>query len=163
MESSIRDVDTLERENERLRERLNLTGSKEACGQGACGCCTVLLDDVAVPSCQILTADCDGRKVVTIEGLVDPVTGKLDPVQQQFIDDAAFQCGYCTPGIIMAVKGLLIKNPHPTREEIAEAFNLPVLARLPIDPKVAENYDNGKMEDVDTSKMEKVLEAVQKA
>lgn len=106
-----------------LRDRLNLTGSKEACGQGACGCCTVLLDNEAVPSCQILTADCDGKQVVTIEGLADSETGKLDPIQQAFIDEAAFQCGYCTPGIIMAVKGLLIKNPHPTKEEIGEALS----------------------------------------
>ncbi len=106
-----------------LRERLNLTGTKEACGQGACGCCTVLLDDWAVPSCQILTADCDGKTVVTIEGLQDPVTGELDPIQQKFIDYAAFQCGFCTPGIIMALKGLMIHNPHPTREEIEEALS----------------------------------------
>lgn len=106
-----------------LRERLNLTGSKEACGQGACGCCTVLINDVAVPSCQTLTADCDGANIVTIEGLRDPVTGKLDPIQQAFIDEYAFQCGFCTPGIIVALKGLMIKNPHPTRKEIEEALS----------------------------------------
>lgn len=106
-----------------LRNRLNLTGTKKACGQGGCGCCTVLIDDEPVPSCQVLTIDCDGKNIVTIEGLQDPETGELDPIQQQFIDDAAFQCGFCTPGIIMALKGLLIKNPHPTRDEVAEALS----------------------------------------
>lgn len=106
-----------------LRERLDLTGAKEACGQGACGCCTVLLNQEAVPSCQILTADCDGAEIVTIEGLADPVTGALDPIQQKFIDKYAFQCGYCTPGIIMAVKGLFNKNPSPTAEEAKMALS----------------------------------------
>ncbi len=106
-----------------LRERLNLTGTKEACGHGACGCCTVLVDNEAVPSCQILTADCDGKNIVTIEGLQNPETGELDPIQQAFIDKYAFQCGYCTPGIIMALKGLLIKNPTPERAEIETALS----------------------------------------
>lgn len=106
-----------------LRERLNLTGTKEACGQGACGCCTVLMNGYAVPSCQILTADCGGADIVTIEGLQDPVTGALDPIQQMFIDKYAFQCGFCTPGIIMATKGLLMHNPTPTRREIEEALS----------------------------------------
>ncbi|MCC8128020.1 MAG: (2Fe-2S)-binding protein [Clostridiales bacterium] len=106
-----------------LRERLNLTGTKEACEQGACGCCTVLMNDVAVPSCQILTANCDGADIVTIEGLRDPVTKELDPIQQMFIDKYAFQCGFCTPGIIMVLKGLFLKNPHPTKEEIEEALS----------------------------------------
>ena len=106
-----------------LRKRLGLTGAKEACGQGACGCCTVLMNDQAVPSCQILTADCDGKNIVTIEGLQDPVSGKLDPIQQKFIDYAAYQCGFCTPGIIMALKGLMISNPHPSRKEIEEALS----------------------------------------
>lgn len=105
-----------------LRERLNLTGTKEACGQGACGCCTVLIDNLAVPSCQVLTADCGGKDIVTIEGLQDPVTGELDPIQQAFIDKYAFQCGFCTPGIIMALKALMIKNPTPDRREIEEAL-----------------------------------------
>ena len=105
-----------------LRERLDLTGTKEACGQGACGCCTVLLNGKAVPSCQILTVDCEGADIVTIEGLADPETGELDPIQQMFIDKYAFQCGFCTPGIIMATKALLMKNPTPTRKEIEEAL-----------------------------------------
>lgn len=106
-----------------LRERLDLTGSKEACGQGACGCCTVLLNNEAVPSCQILTVDCDGADIVTIEGLQDPITKELDPLQQVIIDKYAFQCGYCTPGIIMALKGLFIKDPHPSKKEIEEALS----------------------------------------
>jgi carbon-monoxide dehydrogenase small subunit len=106
-----------------LRKRLGLTGSKESCNQGACGCCTVIMDGDAVASCMLLTVDCDGRNITTIEGLKDPVTGKLDPVQQAFIDHYAFQCGFCTPGIIMASKALLDKNPHPTKEEITEALS----------------------------------------
>ena len=104
-----------------LRERFGLTGAKLSCNEGACGCCTVLVDGAAVPSCSILTADVDGKRVTTIEGLLDE-NGNLDPLQQAFIDHYAFQCGYCTPGIIMAAKALLLKNPHPTREEIGEAL-----------------------------------------
>ena len=106
-----------------LRERLNLTGIKEACGQGACGCCTVLVNNVALPSCQVLTGDCDGADIVTIEGLQDPVTGELDRLQQVFIDRYAFQCGFCTPGIIMALKGLFLKKRHPDMDEIKEALS----------------------------------------
>ncbi len=106
-----------------LRKRLGLTGTKESCNQGACGCCTVIMDGEAVTSCMLLTVDCDGKHITTIEGLRDPATGKLDPVQQAFLDHYAFQCGFCTPGIIMATKALLDKNPHPTKEEITEALS----------------------------------------
>lgn len=105
---------------ETLRERFGLTGTKLSCNDGACGCCTVLVDDVAVPSCTMLTVDADGKRITTLEGLEH--NGQLDPLQQAFIDHYAFQCGYCTPGIIMAAKGLLLKNPHPTREEIGDAL-----------------------------------------
>jgi carbon-monoxide dehydrogenase small subunit len=105
-----------------LRKRLQLTGSKESCSEGACGCCTVLMDNTAVTSCMLLTIECDGREIITIEGLESPEFG-LDPLQQAFIDEYSFQCGYCTPGIIMAAKGLLISNPHPTNEEIEEAMS----------------------------------------
>ena len=98
-----------------LRKRLQLTGSKESCSEGACGCCTVLMDGKGVTSCMLLTVDCDGKDIVTIEG--------LDPLQQAFIDEYAFQCGYCTPGIIMAAKALLLDNPHPTGDEIKEAMS----------------------------------------
>ena len=106
-----------------LRERLNLTGTNEACGQGAWGCCTVLMNGVAVPSCQVLTANCNGADIVTIEGLQDPKTGALDPLQQVFIDKYAFQCGFCTPGIIMVLKGLFMKNPQAGTEQIKEALS----------------------------------------
>ena len=105
-----------------LRKRLELTGTKESCDEGACGCCTVIKDGKAIASCMILTVDCDGKEIITIEGLEDPVKG-LDPLQQAFIDEYAFQCGYCTPGIIMAAKSLLLENPHPTGEEIKEALS----------------------------------------
>lgn len=106
-----------------LRERLGLTGVKEACNEGACGCCTVLMDGEAVTSCMLLTVECDGRDILTVEGLKNPKTGELDPIQQAFINHYAFQCGFCTPGIIMSTKALLLKNPHPNREEIKEALS----------------------------------------
>ena len=106
-----------------LRNRLDLTGTKEACSEGACGCCTVIINGDAVASCITLTVECDGAEITTIEGLQDPVTNELDPIQQAFIDEYAFQCGFCTPGIIMASRALFNHNPHPTREEIAEALS----------------------------------------
>jgi aerobic-type carbon monoxide dehydrogenase small subunit (CoxS/CutS family) len=106
-----------------LRETLGLTGTKAACGQGACGACTVIMDGRAVNSCKILTVECDGKSITTIEGLRDSKTGELDPLQQAFIEHAAFQCGFCTPGIIMTSKALLNENPHPTEEEIKEALS----------------------------------------
>jgi aerobic carbon-monoxide dehydrogenase small subunit len=106
-----------------LRETLGLTGTKAACGQGACGACTVIMDGKAVNSCKILTIECDGKNITTIEGLSDPKTGELDPLQQAFITHSAFQCGFCTPGIIMTSKALLNENPHPTVEEIKEALS----------------------------------------
>jgi len=106
-----------------LRDKLGLTGSKESCNHGACGCCTVIMDGDAVASCMILTADCDGRNVTTIEGLEDPATGELDPLQKAFVDNTAFQCGFCTPGIIMSCKALLDKNPQPTDDEVREALS----------------------------------------
>jgi carbon-monoxide dehydrogenase small subunit len=106
-----------------LRETLGLTGTKISCGQGACGICTVIMDGKAVNSCKILTIECDGKIITTIEGLRDPKTGALDPLQQAFIDYAAFQCGFCTPGIIMTSKALLNENPHPSEEEIKEALS----------------------------------------
>ncbi len=106
-----------------LRERLNLTGTKVACEEGACGACTVLLDGKAVSSCTKLTVECDGHEITTIEGLMDPITGELDPLQQAFIDENAFQCGFCTPGIIMAAKSLLLENPTPTMDEVKDALS----------------------------------------
>ncbi len=106
-----------------LRETLGLTGTKVSCDQGACGCCTVIMDGRAVLSCKVLTVECDGKTITTIEGLKDPKTGALDPLQQSFIDHTAFQCGYCTPGMIMTAKAFLNENTQPTEEEIKEALS----------------------------------------
>jgi aerobic carbon-monoxide dehydrogenase small subunit len=108
---------------ETLRETLGLTGTKISCGEGACGACTVIMDGKAVNSCRVLTVECDGKTITTIEGLKDPKTGMLDPLQQAFIEHTAFQCGFCTPGIIMSSKALLIRNPHPTEDEVKEALS----------------------------------------
>lgn len=107
---------------ETLRERLLLTGTKISCDDGACGCCTVIMNGKPVPSCTVLTIECDGAEIRTIEGLQNPKTGDLDRVQQAFLDQSAFQCGYCTPGIIMATEALLEENPHPNEDEIKEAL-----------------------------------------
>jgi carbon-monoxide dehydrogenase small subunit/glyceraldehyde dehydrogenase small subunit len=106
-----------------LRETLGLTGTKLSCAQGACGACTVIMNGKAVLACNILTVECDGREITTIEGLRDPKTGELDPLQQAFIDHNAFQCGYCTPGMIMTSKAFLDENPHPSEEDIKEALS----------------------------------------
>jgi len=106
-----------------LRETLGLTGTKVSCDNGACGCCTVLMDNKAVLSCMTLTVECDGKMITTIEGLKDQKTEKLDPLQQAFIDYTAFQCGFCTPGIIMSSKALLHENPSPTEEDVKEALS----------------------------------------
>lgn len=107
---------------ETLRERLGLTGTKVACNHGACGSCTVLVDGKAILSCTTLTVECDGKSISTIEGLEEPKSGKLHPLQQAFIDNTAFQCGFCTPGIIMSAKGLLDENPSPTEQDVKQAL-----------------------------------------
>jgi aerobic carbon-monoxide dehydrogenase small subunit len=106
-----------------LRETLGLTGTKVSCDQGACGCCSVIMDGKAVLSCKVLTVECEGKTITTIEGLRDLKTGALDPLQQAFIDHTAFQCGYCTPGMIMTAKAFLNENPRPTEEELKEALS----------------------------------------
>ena len=106
-----------------LRETLGLTGTKVSCDHGACGGCTVIMDGKAILSCMTLTVECDGRQITTIEGLSDPKTGQLDPLQQSFIDHTAFQCGFCTPGMIMSAKALLQENPSPTEEEVKEGLS----------------------------------------
>jgi carbon-monoxide dehydrogenase small subunit len=100
-----------------LRERLNLTGTKISCEVQVCGACTVLLDGLPVSSCTLLAYEAGGKNVVTIEGLAKP-DGTLHPIQQAFIDEFAFQCGFCTPGMILTAKALLDENPKPSREEI---------------------------------------------
>jgi aerobic-type carbon monoxide dehydrogenase small subunit (CoxS/CutS family) len=101
-----------------LREILNLTGTKVGCDQGACGSCTVMMDGVAILSCMTLSIECHGRKITTIEGLTDQRSGKLDPIQEAFVDHTAFQCGFCTPGMIMAAKSLLNRNPAADRDTV---------------------------------------------
>jgi aerobic-type carbon monoxide dehydrogenase small subunit (CoxS/CutS family) len=103
-----------------LRNNLGLTGTKFGCGSGFCGACTVLINDEPVRTCSISVGDVAGKKIVTIEGLEKK--GKLHPVQKAFIEHDALQCGYCTPGMIMTVTGLLIKNPSPTRKEIIDGL-----------------------------------------
>jgi len=106
-----------------LRETLDLTGTKVGCDHGACGACTVLMDGKPILSCMTLTVECGGKSITTIEGLNDPRMEKLHPLQQAFIDHTAFQCGFCTPGMIMTAKALLDRNPTPTEEEVKEALS----------------------------------------
>jgi carbon-monoxide dehydrogenase small subunit len=103
-----------------LREVLSLTGTKEGCGKGECGACTVLLDGKPVNSCLILAREADGCEVRTIEG--EARGEELSALQQAFIDEGAIQCGFCTPGMIMSARALLMRNPDPTREEAEEAI-----------------------------------------
>jgi carbon-monoxide dehydrogenase small subunit len=103
-----------------LRERLGLPGSKNACEQGECGSCTVYLDQVPVCSCLVAAGQVEGREVRTVEGLADGDT--LDPIQQSFVDAGAVQCGFCTPGLVVAAHDLLNRVPNPNDEEIREAL-----------------------------------------
>jgi len=103
-----------------LRERLGLPGSKNACEQGECGSCTVYLDDVPVCACLVAAGQAEGRVVRTVEGLADGDT--LDPIQQSFVDQGAVQCGFCTPGLVVAAHDLLNRVPDPSDEEIREAL-----------------------------------------
>ena len=99
-----------------LREKLHLLGTKEGCGKGECGSCTVLMDGKSVTSCLVLALQADGAEIVTVEGLGGE--SALHPLQQAFIDCGAVQCGYCTPGMLLSAKYLLDNNPRPSREEI---------------------------------------------
>jgi len=104
-----------------IREDLDLTGAKEGCGAGECGACTVLVNNRPINACLMLAVEADGQEIITIEGLS---TGEeLDELQESFIDHAALQCGYCTPGMIMSAKALLMKNPTPTETEVKKAIS----------------------------------------
>lgn len=104
-----------------LRDQLDITGPKECCGVGECGACTILLDGQAVNACLILAVEVDGSEIITIEGLGSP--DRLNPLQQAFIDAGAVQCGFCTPGMIMAAQYLLNTNPDPTEEDVRVALS----------------------------------------
>jgi carbon-monoxide dehydrogenase small subunit len=106
-----------------LRDRLGLTGTHVGCDTTQCGACTVALDGVAVKSCTVLAAQADGHEVTTIEGLADPAKGTLSPVQQAFQDEHALQCGYCTPGMVLAVCQLLADHPNPVEEQVRQALS----------------------------------------
>ena len=120
-----RDVDVMKQETLAmvLRYKLGLTGTKLGCDRAECGACTVLIDDVPHYSCSVLAHTARGRKIVTIEGLADPATGKLSAVQQSVIDEQGFQCAFCMPGFVMATTGYLKTNPNPTRQELAHGIS----------------------------------------
>ncbi len=103
-----------------LREEFDYTGTKKGCELGDCGACTVLMDEKPVTSCIALAVEADGRSITTIEGLERD--GKLDRLQEEFIKQTAVQCGYCSPGMILSGKALLMRNPHPTEREVREAI-----------------------------------------
>lgn len=119
-----------------LRNHLELTGTKVVCDQGECGGCTVLIDNKAVYSCHILALDAFGKEVITIEGLMNGE--ELHPVQQAFVDHDGIQCGFCTPGQIMAAQALLIKNPKPNRQQVLEGM-AGNLCRCAAYPKIIES------------------------
>ncbi len=106
-----------------LRETLGLTGTKIGCNNGECGACTVIMNGKAILSCSTLTVECDGKEITTIEGLGDPLNGKLHPLQEAFIEHDGLQCGFCTPGMIMQAKVLLDKTPNPTEEQVREGLS----------------------------------------
>ena len=103
-----------------LRERLGLTGTKEGCGEGECGACTVLLDGVPVNACLVALGQCDGREVTTVEGLGD--ARHLTPLQEAMVTEGGAQCGICTPGMLLSAEALLRERPRPTEPEIREAI-----------------------------------------
>ncbi len=105
-----------------LRNELNLIGTKEGCGVGECGACTVIMNGETVASCMVLAGQAQGAGITTIEG-VQGEDGELHPIQQAFIDKGAVQCGFCTPGMILSAKALLDKNPNPTIEEVKEGIS----------------------------------------
>lgn len=103
-----------------LRDELDLTGTKRGCELGDCGSCTVLLEGKPIDSCMILAVEVDGKSITTIEGVAS--VDEIDVIQDEFVDQGALQCGYCTPGMILSAKALLTKNPKPTEEQVREAI-----------------------------------------
>ncbi len=103
-----------------LREHLALTGTKEGCGRGECGACTVIVDGKPINSCLVLAPEVDGCEITTIEG--EMRNGRLSPLQEAFIEMGAIQCGFCTPGMVMSARALLMRNPDPSEDEIVEAI-----------------------------------------
>jgi carbon-monoxide dehydrogenase small subunit len=114
------EVEPLERLIDMLRNQFSLTSVKEGCSEGECGACTVLIDDMAVTSCTTLAVQVNGCSVVTTEGLRD--SGEYDDLQKSFVEHGAVQCGYCTPGMIMSVKALLLSSPSPSQDEIIRSI-----------------------------------------
>jgi aerobic-type carbon monoxide dehydrogenase small subunit (CoxS/CutS family) len=112
------DVASYENVVEVLQRDFDLFGARESCGQGLCGCCTVIVDGISVSGCLAFAVTLDGTQVQTVEGLAQGE--RLDPVQRAFLDSAGFQCGFCTPGFILMTKQLLAENPHPSDEEIRD-------------------------------------------
>ncbi len=105
-----------------LRQKLGLTGTNIMCNEGECGACTVIIDGVLRLSCMTLAIECEGKDILTIEGLADPETGELHPVQRAFVERSGMQCGFCTPGMILTAKALLDGNPNPTEDMVREAL-----------------------------------------
>lgn len=126
-----------------LRTELGLTGTKFGCGEGLCGACTVLIDDEAMPSCQIRIEDVAGTKVTTIEGLEKG--DKLHPLQKAFIDHDALQCGFCTPGMIMKASSILKENPNASRSEIIEGMD-GNLCRCGAHPRIVDAIESAAKE-----------------
>lgn len=104
-----------------LRDELGLIGTKEGCGEGECGACTVIMDGETVNSCLVMAFQANGSKILTIEGMEKE--GRLHPIQQAYIDAGAVQCGFCIPGMVLSTKALLDKNPHPSKDEIREGIS----------------------------------------
>ncbi len=117
----VRDVDPSMTLLHFLRDNLKLFGTKEACGEGECGACTIIMNGSAVTSCIILAVEAEGAEITTVEGLAKD--GKLSILQEEFISQDALQCGFCTPGFLMSARALLNHNPNPTDEEIIEALS----------------------------------------
>lgn len=115
------DIDVNMRLIDLLRDKLGLIGTKEGCGEGECGACTIIMDGVSVNSCMVMAFQANGSNIITIEGLEN--NGELHPIQKAYMEEGSVQCGFCIPGLIMSTKALLDKHPEPTRDEIREGMS----------------------------------------